>query len=235
MRREGVGARVGFQSYEEELGRVIQQIDRIPHAYPQGVSAANLLRDGVLQEGDLLFDRNDVELAHQYAALAVVSRDLHLYLEQHPRPGHEFFDGIVAGVQREDSTRYGSKAFPKYEGLPAETLPAGMAAHAEHNEPDLTPLIGAAFVHEWTFKAGKRLLVKFLDLLRENKAFMDAVCGRGKIFDQLTKGEVGQQEVVQSLAAVILQSLVPGAIWISLAALLASIFVKRGLRHVCQR
>ena len=109
-----------------------------------------------------------------------------------------------------------------------------MAAHAEASGPDLSPLIDAAFTHEWTFKAGKRLLVKFVNMLRENKAFMNAVCGRGKMFDQLTKGEVGQQEVLQSLAAVIPQSLAPGAIWISLAALLASILVKRGLKVVCQ-
>jgi hypothetical protein len=43
MKREGTA--VGFQSYEEELSRVVRQTDKIPYAYPQGVSAANLLRD----------------------------------------------------------------------------------------------------------------------------------------------------------------------------------------------
>ena len=235
MKGHGTGASVGFQSYEEELSRVLRQIDKIPQAYPQGVSAASLLREGVLQEGDLLFDRDDVALAHQYAALAVVARDLHLYAQEHRRPGSDRFEQVVSAVNRDDSGRYGPKAFPRYEGLPAETLPVGLAAHAEANAPDLSPLMNTAFVHEWTFKAGKRLVVRFVEKLRGDKAFMDAVCGRGKMFDQLTKGEVGQPEVIQSLAAVILQALVPGAIWISLAALLASIMVKRGLRLVCER
>src|SRR5688572_28734156 len=121
-------ARVGYMSAEDDLSRVLHQIEQIPHDYPQGVSAANLLRDGVLQEGDLTFDRDDVALAHQYAALAVVSRDLHLYHQDQPHPGQEVPEEVVAAVQRDDTSRYGSMAFPDYEGLPVEGLPTGMAA-----------------------------------------------------------------------------------------------------------
>jgi len=63
MMRQWTGTRIGVQGFEEEIAKVISQIDLLPRSYPQGISAAALVKDGTLHEGTLVFDRADVDLA----------------------------------------------------------------------------------------------------------------------------------------------------------------------------
>ena len=218
-------------SEEAQLRRAVRQVGSIRPVRPAGVSIGRLLMDGDLQEGDLSVTRDDLVLAHEYAALAVVSRDLHEYLAANPGEGSELFSEVVLSTSRADALHHGAMAFPAYTGLPIADLPVGIAARAAVGDIDLHVLLDGSYVHEWTFKAGIRLSERFLSAMRELIARV--ACGPGGLSERLLKGKIGEAEVIQTLATLIMTAFAPKAIWIPMAALLASIFVKRGLQAVC--
>src|SRR5262249_45366258 len=76
-----------------------------------------------------------------YAGLAILTRDMPLYLQAHPHQNAAAFESIVDEVQAEERKRWHEMAFPLYQGIPvAEDLSLGLAEAAAAGRPSLERL-----------------------------------------------------------------------------------------------
>jgi hypothetical protein len=211
------------------LSALVREIDRFPPAFPGGHMKRQIDATGSFEEGGLTFVVEDVLVGLHYAGLAVLARDMHRYLAKHPRDDATVFEQVVSLVHSEDSKQYGSGAFPNYEGLPADNLPEGLASAADAGHFVIAPLGDNTIVHEWTFKPGKRLFVKFCS------KFKDTICGRDGPYEQFTKGLVGQAALPTTIASTVLTvGFSTATFWYPLAVYLSVMLVKTGLKTYCE-
>ena len=214
---------------EARLRSLAREVERLPPASPAGAMKRQIDEYGSYEELGLRFTADDFALGLHYAGLAVLARDIHRYLAAHPRHDAVLFEQVVALVHSDESTRYGAGAFPHYEGLPAYTLPEGLASAAAAGDFMIAALGDPGIVHEWTFKAGKRLFVKFC------MKFKDTICGKDGPYEQFTKGLVGQAALPSSIASSILAaSFSVETVWYPLAVCLSLLLVKTGLKTYCE-
>ena len=93
----------------------------------------------------------------------------------------------------------------------------------------MSSLISPAIVHEWTFKPGKRLLVKF------GVKFKDTICGADGPYEQFTNGLIGQAALPATIAAKILTvGFSAATFWYPLAVYVSVLLVKAGLKTYCE-
>ncbi len=214
---------------EALLSDLISEIDRLPGAFPGGYMKRNVDWTGCYEEGGMTFVTSDALVGLHYAGLAVLARDMHQYLARHPRSDVTTFEQVVSLVHDEESALHGAGAFPDYAGLPADSLPGGLSAAADNGHFVLSPLADRSLVHEWTFKPGKRLFVRFCD------NFKQTICGKDGPYEQFTEGLVGQASLPTSIASAILMAGFSAAtFWYPLAAYLSILLVKTGLKTYCE-
>ncbi len=217
------------KSAEALIKSMIRAADRFPHVTPAGQLIRAIRRAGFYEEDGLRFEPNDLMFGLEYAGLAVLARDIHNYLTQHPRNDAALFQQVVSLVHAEENKRYGNKAFPKYEGLPVETLPVGLAAAADEGRFDISPLSKPAIVHEWTFKAGKRLFSKFA------ANFKETICGVDGPYEQLEHGLLKQSALPTVIVTTVLTAGFSAAtFWTPLAVYFTLLVIKTGLKTYCE-
>lgn len=211
------------------LRSLVREIDRFPPAVPGGYMRRQIDATGSYEECGLTFVADDFLVGLQYAGLAVLARDMHRYLAEHPRDDSTFFEQVVSLVHNEDSKQFGGGAFPNYEGLPVDNFPEGLASAADAGQLVIAPLGDRAIVHEWTFKPGKRLFVKFCS------KFKDTICGKDGPYEQFTKGLVGQAALPTTIASTVLTvGFSTATFWYPLAAYVSVLLVKTGLKTYCE-
>jgi hypothetical protein len=225
---------------ETLLNTLIAEVEPLWRAVPAGNMARLAIQDGYFEEAGLRITHDDYPLGQYYVGLAVLVRDMHRYLETHPRDDSTLFHDVVTAVHTDDAARYGSDAaFPNYGGRlanEAEALPVGMAAAADQGHPTLKALSNnPSIVHEWTFKPGKRLFNHFLQ--KFGREFKEVICGDGGPYQQVMKddGLLGQANLPNVIAGTLLTGVFGGAtFWAPLAVYIAILLVKTGLKTFCE-
>jgi len=208
---------------------LVREVDLLPPAIPAGLMKRRIDEMGSYEEEGLRFVADDFMVGLHYAGLAVLARDMHRYLAEHPRDDAAFFEQVVSLVHSEDGKRYGGGAFPDYKGLPVTDLPEGLAAAADAGRLQIALLGDRAIVHEWTFKPGKRLFVKFCS------KFKETICGKDGPYEQFTNGLVGQAALPTTIASSVLMAGFSAAtFWYPLGVYLSILLVKTGLKTYCE-
>jgi hypothetical protein len=218
---------------ERVLRHLSEEATGFPVSTWSGMSERRIKEEGIYEEGALVMNRSDLKLGQYYSAVAVLARDVHDYLATHHRKDAIWFEDLVLTVEAEERPRYGGGAFPRYLGRPTQLLPTGMAQLSAEGRPTLAPLRDPAIVHEWTSKAGWRWIIHFVQKVRRDSRIRQAVCKPGGWSEKLTRGEMGEEEIIPALATAILLKFSPDAFWAPLAVLAASLIVKRGLNLFC--
>jgi hypothetical protein len=217
------------QVNEALLRSLVSEVDQFRPAFPAGATKRRVDNIGFFEELGLRFDADDYLVGLHYAGLAVLARDMHRYLAEHPRDDAALFEQVVSLVHAEERTLYQGGAFPTYEGLPTDDLPEGLASAAAAGQCVIARLGDVAIVHEWTFKAGKRLFVKF------SSKFKDTICGKDGPYEQFTHGLVGQAALPTTIASSVLTAgFSAETFWYPLAVYLSILLVKTGLKTYCE-
>jgi hypothetical protein len=215
---------------EKQLTAISEEVSSFSPSFPSGYMKRQIDRVGTYEESGLTFSVDDVLVGLHYAGLAVLARDMHLYLKQHPRDDAAFFSAVISQVYQEESVRHGASAFPGYNGLPVEALPVGLAAAADQGQFIIAPLGDAkTIVHEWTFKPGKRLFAKLAPKFRET------ICGKDGPYEQLNNGLLKKSDLPTTIASSVLTvGFSPATFWYPLAVYLSILLIKTGLKTYCE-
>src|SRR5262245_18233459 len=218
---------------EKLLRSLVNELDSFGPAVPAGYMRRQIDEYGSFEELGLKFSSEDFKVGQHYAGLAVLARDMHRYLTEHPREDSAAFEDVVSLVNREDSKRYGAGAFPNYACLPVEVLPTGLAAAAADGHPTVKPLGDPKIVHEWTFKPGKRLFVRFLE--KFGRKFKETICGKDGPYEQLNNKLLGQASLPVTIAGSVLTlGFSTASFWYPLAVYTSILLVKTGLKTYCE-
>jgi hypothetical protein len=221
---------------EKRLRSLINKAESFTGPAPYaGVSWRDLERYNRYEEpaSGFVMTAEDMPLTQLYAGLAVLSRDIHLYLGKSARKDAAFFRDIVNAVNAEERKRYGATAFPYDDpNFPykaeLKSFPKELTLKAIRGKPTLAPLGNNAIRHEWTVKAGKKLLLEFLS--KAGPKFKGEICGADGL-----KVESDERKLTIEIAKLALVSIgITAALWYPLAACLAEILVKRGLNLYCE-
>ncbi len=219
---------------KEVLQSLADEVDKFPQTMWSGMSTREIMQRGSYEEGTLVLSKEDLPLGQLYAGLAVLARDMHNYLTQHPREDVGAFESVVTEVNAEDSARYGSGAFPKYDGQPVSLLPSGLALAADSGKPVVSPLGDPRIVHEWTSKPGKKLFERFIQ--KFGRKLRQTICGKDGPYEQFNKGLIGQAALPTTIASSILAvGFSAATFWYPLAVYLAALLIKAGLKTYCER
>ncbi len=213
---------------------LVRQIDRLPVTIPSGMQAYRI-SSGDRDPEDIhpQFDRDDLRLGQLYAAMAVLARDLHRFLEEHPRHDATWFSEVVAVVNQEDARRHGAGAFPGYAGLPADALPAGFAEEAAAGHPTIAGLEDPDIVHEWTTFPGFKLFINLVE--RTRPRLRRKICGKGGWAAQYAEAKLKPVDLQISIVTSFLAGIGSAStLWIPVAAFASVLIVKRGLHRFCR-
>jgi len=214
---------------ERLVKNLVKRVEKLPPAFPAGSMSRNIQEYGSYEELGLTFTDEDYKVGLYYAGLAVLARDMHQYIAEHPREDAGLFAEVVSAVHDVESTRYGDGAFPNYANLPATSLPTGIAAAADAGKLAILPLGDPAIVHEWTTKTGKRLFVKF------GAKFKIVICGPHGPYVQFNNGLVGQAALPTTIVGAILAAGFSAAtFWYPLAVYLSLLLIETGLKTYCE-
>lgn len=217
----------------DKLRQIVDAVESFPRTEWGGYSANKVRRDGVLTENGLTFVHDDLPFGQLYAGLTVLSRDMYFYLLEHSRPDSAMFDDVLRQVIAQERATYGTNAFPEYKTLPIRVeppLPTGLARRLAAGEIAIEALGNPQIVHEWTSKVGKRLAAWFVNRAKP------VICDPKGVYGLFEDKKVSERDRVTSLAEAILIGTVAssGAFWYALAAFIAVIVVKQGLKRVCE-
>ncbi|MEZ4710337.1 MAG: hypothetical protein R3A44_24245 [Caldilineaceae bacterium] len=209
-----------------------------PGVAPPGYMLRMINEAGYFDELGLRFTAADLSFGQLYAGLAVLCRDMTLYLDEQPRADAMLFNEVVALVNREESVQYGAKAFPYYAGLNTDMLPGDLAVAAATDAPSIIALGSRDIVHEWTFKPGKRLLLAFY--ARFGPKLKETLCGKDGPYELIVKRRgkqslLGQEELPYVIVSSVLTAGVsPATFWYPLAVYLGILLLKAGLKAYCE-
>ena len=216
------------------LQSLADEVDKFPQTMWSGMSTREIMQRGSYQEGKLVLGREDLPLGQLYAGLAALARDMHIYLTEHPREDAGTFENVVTEVSAEDSARYGTGAFPQYDGQLVSLLASGLALAADSGKPVGSPLGDPRFVHEWTSKPGKMLFGRFIQ--KFGRKLRETICGKDGPYEQFNKGLIGQAALPTTIAGSILTvGFSAATFWYPLAMYLAILLIKTGLKTFCER
>jgi hypothetical protein len=217
------------------LTQLVRQVDAFPvHPLSQGYSTKRILEDGSFEELGTTFTIQDLALSHLYAGFAVLSRDMVMHLEHNPRDDADNFLRFAKEVHDIEFPEYKTQSFPQYDGL--DSLPNTLDGIEQRGYATILPLRGPglggqSFVHEWTFKAGKRLFDKVAIKARET------ICGHGGPYRMILAddGLLGQADLPKTVvASVVIGAFAPAVFWYPLAAYAGLLVVKTGLKTFCE-
>lgn len=213
---------------QETLGRLIRKVSGFGRrARPTGLMVRRIQTYGSFEEAGIRFDHSDFELGQYYSGLAVLARDMHIFLQENPRDDASIFEEVIKSVNQEET--YGAGSFPQYSGLPVHQLPDTFVGFAELGHPNVDELGDADIVHEWTFKPGKRLFLKF------GTKFKETVCGKDGPYEQFERGLLNQASLPVTIAATVLKAGFSAAtFWYPLGVYVGILLVKAGLKTYCE-
>lgn len=213
-----------LNSLIEEVNAIIP-IARCPEYYMDKC----IMQDGFFEEARLRFTEEDYKNGQLYAGLSVLTRDMYLYLVDRSRDDAALFKDVISEVSKEERKLHGDHAFPDYKGLDLKFFPKQLASEAAMGSMTLKPLGDRNIVHEWTFKPGKRLFIKF------SVKFRDTICGADGPYEKFENGLIGQADLPKSIAAtVLLAGFSAATFWYPLAIYLSILLVKTGLKTYCE-
>jgi hypothetical protein len=201
---------------------------------PGGEVRQRIFEDGVYREEDLEIWPEDIDLAIYYSGLAVLSRDMHLYLVESPGEDTTSFEEVVSSVMAIDQKLYHKSAFPYTSpDFPLKDalthIPRGMAESAAKGTPTIRQLGNSVIVHEFTFKVGKRFFDKF------KLKFKETICGKGGPYEQFNNNLVGKAALPSTIAgAILVGGFSVATFWYPLAVYIAILLIKAGLKTYCE-
>lgn len=217
---------------EEALGplvlSVLEEVNSFPtNVYPTDFHGLNNPSDERGADGTLLLQF--------YAGLAVLSRDMHLYLQGHPQQNAAVFENLVQEVHAEERPRFNEGAFPLYQGRAPQGVSLGLAEAAAAGQPSLKLLGDPMIIHEWTTRPGALLYKRSMSALNR-RGLQERVCGEGGYYQQYVKHKITAPDL-QSLVTTSIVALLMGAetFWVPWAVIVTIILVRKGLSHYCAR
>ena len=216
----------------ETARALLLAIDGFPPTMPHGVQVSRI-RSGDRQPGESApgFEESDLMLGQLFSGVAVLARDMTIYLKDHYRDDATVFNDVVAEVNKwERESGHSANAFPNYHELPTETLPTGLAALAAEGKPDISPLGDPSIVHEWTTFPGFVFFSSFV--ASRAVQLRQVVCRDGGIRDQYAAKNLSLAELQVALLPPILMANA-AAFWLPLASFVSIILVRRSLDRYC--
>lgn len=205
---------------EEMLRSLIEQVKTF--------STTRISGFGYWQRGyDVELTPEEGPLFQLYASLGVLTRDMWLYLTEHPRKDAEFFQKIVRPIVHETQQKYPKTMI--FRPLTQVELPEGFAAAAVEGHPTVTGLDDWRIVHEWTTKPGKKTFYGFYQACREE------LCGPDGPYELFRQGKVDKNELGMGIAKVfqdVCFSCDP--LWYPLIASLSVCAIRKELETMCE-
>lgn len=236
---------------KEEINMyLIQSLIEIIGSFPEtrwlGGSTDIIINKGKYEEGKFVFLEEDLPLGLLYAGLAILARDMYLYILKNPRKDAELFKKVVECVNIEETALYVDRAFPYYHkdlfgvnelpdvldvtsGTPSFEVPFGPGCPTINIEPLKNPSI----IHEWTVKPGKKLFVTFLKRFGRN--FKETICGKDGVYEEIKTNKL-QKDALPTVivTAIITAGFSPQTFWYPIAVYITLILLKVGLKTYCE-
>lgn len=176
----------------------------------------------------------DGELLLQfYSAIALLAREMHLYLQTNPRDDAVLFEESVQTVYTEERARWGNGAFPVYSGQLQEGFSLGLAEAAAAGRPSLEALATPSIVHEWSSRPGALMYHSLLSTF-DRLGLRERTCGKGGYYEQYAERRITAPELhVVLVTSAITLFASPATFWAPLAVLVTTTLVRRGLGRYC--
>ncbi len=218
----------------EELENFPKGLEQLPRHFQEGRVVSSVKSQGVFKEFNLEIYQEDLDLAIYYSGLAVLCRDMHLYLLESPREDAADFEEIFSSVVADDKKLYPTYAYPHTEpGSPFRDLLSkqyeGMAVSAAEGLPTVRQLGQTDIVRESNVKPGKRLWDKFKRKLKK------VICGKNGPYEQFENGLIGQAALPSTIASAILTAgFSVATFWYPLVVYIAILLIKTGLKTYCE-
>ncbi len=181
-----------------------------------GYMGRKIREEGRYVEAGLVFTENDILYGQLYCGVAVLSHDMHFYIQKKKRRDAENFQKLIKEVHNEELQVQGQKAFPEYKGIDAQQMLLDLSVSEIGKPIDIHQLSDERIMHEWYFKPGKRLLEKLIYI----KEIRSAVCNTAFPNDfvkSLAEG-VKTGAVVKVSTAILAASFSASVFWYPLAA-----------------
>jgi len=214
------------------LRSLVEQVETFRPVVPAGNMQRMIREIGFYEERGVIFVYDDFAFSHLYAGLAVLVRDIHQHLWRYPRSDALLFMEMFSPVNAEESTRLRSAALPKPLGPRLKNASTPLSSAAALGQPTVAALGGSDVIHEWTFKPGKKLFVRFLQ--KSGARIIQTVFCRDGPYEQFNKGMLDQNALSVTIAGIILaKSFSPQIFWYALAVYLSLLLIKTSARAFC--
>jgi hypothetical protein len=183
---------------------------------------------GYWQRGyDLELTPEDGPLFQIYAGLGVLTRDMWLYLAEHPREDAGLFQKVIQPAVQENQQKFPETTI--FQPQAQYKLPEGFTASAVDGHPTVTGLDDWHIVHEPVTKPGKRVFFGFYQVCREE------LCGRNSPYELLREGKVDEKELGMRVAEVFQRECFSkDPVWYPLIAFLAGCAIRKELENICE-
>jgi hypothetical protein len=187
---------------------------------------------GFYEERGVIFVYDDFAFSHLYAGLAVLARDIHRYLWRYPRSDALLFMEMFSPVNAEEGARFRSPALLNHKGPPMKNGSIQLSSAAALGQPTVAALGGPDVIHEWTFKPGKKLFVRFLQ--KSGARIIESVFCKEGPYEQFNKGTLERNALSVTIAGAILrESFSPKTFWYALSVYLSLLLIKTSARAFC--
>ncbi len=219
---------------QEKIDQLLFDINNMGGGPYEGVSWHALEKYNSYEEGSqfkLIAD--DMNLTQLYAALAVYSRNVMDYVQQHPEQKDLLLMDVFNLVNLEETARFRNNAFPYTdEGFAHKNelafFPVDLARQAAEGNLSVEGLGNEKIRYEWTVKTGKRIFLRFL--FEFGQKIRDHVC------EYYPSHENESKDLVTEINRILLvrAGLFTESVWIPVAGFIAVLLVKKGLDKFCK-
>jgi len=214
------------------LRSLVEQVETFRPVVPAGNMQRMIREIGFYEERGVIFVYDDFAFSHLYAGLAVLARDIHRYLWRYPRSDALLFMEMFSPVNAEEGARFRSPALLNHKGPPMKNGSIQLSSAAALGQSTVAALGGPDIIHEWTFKPGKKLFVRFLQ--KSGARIIQTVFCRDGPYEQFNKGMLDQNALSVTIAGIILaKSFSPQIFWYALAVYLSLLLIKTSARAFC--
>jgi hypothetical protein len=214
---------------ENLLRSLVEQVETFRPVVPAGNMHRMIREIGFYEERGVIFVYDDFAFSHLYAGLAVLARDIHRYLSRYPRSDALLFMEMFSPVNAEEGARFRSQILLNHKGPPAKNGSIQLSSAAALGQPTVAPLGGQDVIHEWTFKPGKKLFVRFLQ--KSGARIIETVFCKDGPYEQFKKGLLDRNALSVTIAGAILtESFSPQVFWYPLAVYLSLLLYKTSTR-----
>jgi hypothetical protein len=136
---------------------------------------------------------------------------------------------MFSPVNAEEGARFRSQILLNHKGPPMKNGSIQLSSAAALGQPTVAALGGQDVIHEWTFKPGKKLFVRFLQ--KSGARVIETVFCKDGPYEQFKKGLLDRNALSMTIASAILtESFSPQVFWYPLAVYLGLLLYKTSTR-----